>query len=505
MTLVGGSTADQTITATDADGDAITFTYSGPAFMTVTSNPQAGNTRTGNIHLAPGFSSSGTHGATVTAADSGSPSLSNSKSFTITVCNLGPPPLLAQPANMSVNEGSTANQVLTATDPDGNPLSFSKAAGPTFMTVTTTSPGTGTATGNAHLAPGLSDAGVFQATVAVSDGSLCGTTSKSFTITVNDCPTCTPDQPPVVTAPATVNGAEGTVLTVDVTASDPDGDAIVSLIASGLPSGASFAAGAGNTSGTLNWTPSFTQAGSYSVTFTASNALSGSATTAISITNVNLASAFTIGGYKTIRLGSSKRLWCAQVEPVGGSFTITDVDPATLILISPGTGSVSQIPAFQGRTTVVADMDNDDIPDMKVCFRKEDLRLLFSNVTGTTTLTVTVEGQVITGGTFRAALDVDVVGTDGGISAATVSPNPFNPAGTLTFTTARPGRAKVELFDVAGRLVRTILDEPSLAAGVHDVRIEGRGQRGESLASGIYYIRGVSAEGEFTTTIAILK
>jgi hypothetical protein len=115
-----------------------------------------------------------------------------------------------------------------------------------------------------------------------------------------------------------------------------------------------------------------------------------------------------------------------------------------------------------------------------------------------------LEGDLTTGGRFQTTLELRVI-SGGGTSAATVSPNPFNPAGTLTFTTARPGRAKVELFDVAGRLVRTILDEPSLGAGVHEVRIEGRGQRGESLASGIYFIRGVSAEGEFTTTIAILK
>jgi flagellar hook assembly protein FlgD len=81
----------------------------------------------------------------------------------------------------------------------------------------------------------------------------------------------------------------------------------------------------------------------------------------------------------------------------------------------------------------------------------------------------------------------------------------MNPTATLTFTTTRSGSAKVEMFDIEGRLVRTILNEPSLAAGVHAVRIEGRGPRGESLASGVYFIRGVSADGEFKQTIAILK
>jgi hypothetical protein len=117
---------------------------------------------------------------------------------------------------------------------------------------------------------------------------------------------------------------------------------------------------------------------------------------------------------------------------------------------------------------------------------------------------VSVGGDVITGGSFLGEVQVEVVGT-GDALAASVSPNPLNPSAMLTFTTTRPGFAKVEMFDIAGRRVRTILGEPVLQAGEHAVRIEGRGPRGESLASGIYFIRGVSAEGQFTKTIAILK
>ena len=94
----------------------------------------------------------------------------------------------------------------------------------------------------------------------------------------------------MVTAPATASGAENTLITFTVTAADPDGDAITNLSRRlPLPSGATFTANASNTSGTFSWTPSFTQAGSYNVTFTASNALSGSATTAITVTNVDRA------------------------------------------------------------------------------------------------------------------------------------------------------------------------------------------------------------------------
>src|SRR5262249_21202007 len=62
--------------------------------------------------------------------------------------------------------------------------------------------------------------------------------------------------PPVVTAPGTASGNENVLLTVSVTASDPDNDPITSLTASGLPAGATFQAGSGNTTGTLSWAPS---------------------------------------------------------------------------------------------------------------------------------------------------------------------------------------------------------------------------------------------------------
>ena len=69
------------------------------------------------------------------------------------------------------------------------------------------------------------------------------------------------DLPPFVTAPATITGDEGSVLLINVTANDSDGDPITSLTAAGtaITAGATFSAGAGNTSGTLSWTPSFTQ------------------------------------------------------------------------------------------------------------------------------------------------------------------------------------------------------------------------------------------------------
>src|SRR6185436_191241 len=85
-------------------------------------------------------------------------------------------PVLNPIPNIVISEGCVWDQPVTGSDPDGDPLTFSKTAGPTFMTVTTTSP----TTGNIHLIPGFADAGVSAATVTASDGIL--RASKSFTI-----------------------------------------------------------------------------------------------------------------------------------------------------------------------------------------------------------------------------------------------------------------------------------------------------------------------------------
>ena len=52
---------------------------------------------------------------------------------------------------------------------------------------------------------------------------------------------------------------------------------------------------------------------------------------------------------------------------------------------------------------------------------------------------------------------------------------------------------------------RRLVDAPAMAAGMHEAKIDGRGDRGERLPSGVYYIRGRSPQGEFKHLVTILK
>ncbi|MBN2172335.1 MAG: T9SS type A sorting domain-containing protein [Candidatus Krumholzibacteriota bacterium] len=81
-------------------------------------------------------------------------------------------------------------------------------------------------------------------------------------------------------------------------------------------------------------------------------------------------------------------------------------------------------------------------------------------------------------------------------------PNPFNPATIIDFELPRAGAARLRIFDVAGRLVRT-LASGELPAGRHRVRWDGRDGAGKYVASGIYFFR-LEAGGHDVTRRMVL-
>lgn len=81
----------------------------------------------------------------------------------------------------------------------------------------------------------------------------------------------------------------------------------------------------------------------------------------------------------------------------------------------------------------------------------------------------------------------DVGGTPGVRRAVlhAAAPNPFNPATTLSFDLPQAAHARLELFDVRGRRLRTLFDAP-LGAGTHRVVWDGKLPGGGTAASGTY-------------------
>jgi hypothetical protein len=83
-------------------------------------------------------------------------------------------------------------------------------------------------------------------------------------------------------------------------------------------------------------------------------------------------------------------------------------------------------------------------------------------------------------------------------------PNPFNPATKILFRLERDAQASLRIFDVHGRLVRTLVDS-YLAAGQREVEWDGRDDHGRSLASGTYFMKLEGGGTYATKTVNLLK
>jgi hypothetical protein len=88
--------------------------------------------------------------------------------------------------------------------------------------------------------------------------------------------------------------------------------------------------------------------------------------------------------------------------------------------------------------------------------------------------------------------------------AVSSRPNPFNPRTTITYVLPVEGHARLLVYDVAGRLVRTLLDDWE-SAGSHDVGWDGRDDRGRRAPSGVYLSRLSVGEYEAAHRMLLLK
>ena len=189
---------------------------------------------------------------------------------------------------------------------------------------------------------------------------------------------------------------------------------------------------------------------------------------------------------------------------VDASYANTDVDLGSLRLTSEGTGTVSAIDAVISKSVPEGDSDRNGVAELPVCFRRSDLNQLFSEVHGRQTVSARLQGSLVDGRDFCSPIELELVGAGGPLAAA-VHPNPLNPRATLRFSTSREGAVKIRMYDLHGRVVRTLLERPMLPPGNHEVEIDGRSQNGQTLASGIYFYEVEASEGRVRGRLTILK
>ncbi len=83
-------------------------------------------------------------------------------------------------------------------------------------------------------------------------------------------------------------------------------------------------------------------------------------------------------------------------------------------------------------------------------------------------------------------------------------PNPFNPRTSFSFALAKAGPARLAIYDIRGRLVRSLVNA-SLPAGEQSVEWDGTTDQGNAAPSGIYFARLGTAAGTQTVKVTLAK
>jgi hypothetical protein len=85
------------------------------------------------------------------------------------------------------------------------------------------------------------------------------------------------------------------------------------------------------------------------------------------------------------------------------------------------------------------------------------------------------------------------------------APNPFNPSTAIRYDVpAGGGHVRLDIYDVHGRLVRTLVDRAD-EPGVKSVVWDGKDERGVAVSSGVYFYRLVGPGFSETRKMAVMK
>jgi len=272
VTTLEGRSVSITVTGVDVDGDELTFRIVGdPGFGAIS----AFNPATGELTYTPNPLFFGSDEFTFSVCDPEGTCAQATVTITVTSLNDAP---VANDALLTISEDAALSLALTASDPDGDRLSYGILSEPSHGTITGFDPVTGTLSYTPDLNFHGEDAFSFEA--CDPDGA-CG--SATVTITVEAV-----DDHPVADEQA-LTTPEDTAIAIEVTGSDADDDTLTYGIVSGPSHGT--ISGFDETTGELIYTPTQHYTGTDSLVFEVCDPHldhgCAQATVAITVTPVN--------------------------------------------------------------------------------------------------------------------------------------------------------------------------------------------------------------------------
>ncbi|MFW5691000.1 MAG: Ig-like domain-containing protein [Chloroflexota bacterium] len=293
-TVAAGAVVNIPLSAVDIDSADLTFSVSGaPGFVSVAND----GAQTATLTIAPPLDSAGTYPGVVISVTDGE--LGDSETITITITQTNQPPV-AIGQSLTTQEDTPLDFSLMGSDPDGGSLIYTVIGGPFNGSIDTS------ALPAVRYTPNPNYNGPDEITFKVSDGALeSDPATVSITVTpVNDPPVLGPIEAIVMTA--------GQTRTVNLTASDVDGDPLTFLL-DGEPGFVSLSGSS------ITLTPTLADVGSYTMTVSVSD------TTAVDQVPVNITVQEPAGPACPIDL----TLAGVPTDAITGPLTIEAVVPAS--------------------------------------------------------------------------------------------------------------------------------------------------------------------------------
>ncbi|ANO52068.1 putative Ig domain-containing protein [Woeseia oceani] len=331
-TRIGAGAAYNFIpTASDADGDTLTFTVAGrPVWAEFDS-------ATGRLSGTPGQNDIGsTPGVSISVSDG--EAVSSLPAFTITVeagISNSAPTISGTPSS-SLVAGNTYDFTPNAADADGDTLTFSVSNLPAWASFNTQS---GRLTGT----PSNSDVGSYANIVITVSDATASASLAAFSITVEEI--TVPNRAPQISGAPAASVQAGTAYSFRPSASDADGDALTFSI-SGRPSWASFSP----STGALTGTPTESDAGNYagisiSVSDGELSASLPSFTITVEAAPANNAPVISGNPSTTVQAGSAYSFRPTASDADGDALTFSIVGRPSWATFSQTTGTLSGTPA----------------------------------------------------------------------------------------------------------------------------------------------------------------
>ncbi|MEN9308801.1 MAG: hypothetical protein RL173_2733, partial [Fibrobacterota bacterium] len=309
-----------TAVATDSDGDALTWTGdSVPTGATF-------NTTTHVLTWTPTYSQSGSFAVKLKVKDpSGDSAIQR---FTIVVANKNRVPAFTSMGVTTATENVAYSYTATASDADGDALTWTGDSLPVGATINTT-------THVLSWTPTYTQSGSFAVKLKVKDPS--GDSAiQRFTIVVAN-----KNRVPAFTSMGVTTATENVAFTYTATATDGDGDALT-WTGDSIPTGATF----NTTTHVLSWTPTYSQSGNHSVKLKVKDASGDSAIQrfTIVVANVNRTPYWSKYPKDTAKAGVKYQDTIKAVDPDGDAIRYRIVSAPTGLTLDSLTGVIVWTP-----------------------------------------------------------------------------------------------------------------------------------------------------------------